>query len=180
MASSWADPPVVSRASTTYVTPRRGVASAARVPCTAGPAEAMAGTGRAPTDNARATCGSPPAATRGIRGEIACSRVLCRLRWAATAVRATGGGARDRSCVRRKIIATGPGEQLDQPLPAAVRQRVVETAADVVGSLRTGEVPPPLRRVARFEPRRRAKLAAAPIAAQLEGGDEFRGRVAGA
>src|SRR3569833_276023 len=180
MAESWAAPPVVSRSTATNVTPMRGVPRSSRVPCTAGPSEAMAGTVRAPTDNARAKCGSSPAATRGIRGEIACSRVLCRLRWAATAVRATGGGARDRSCVRRKIIDTGPGEQLDQPLPEAVRQRVVETAADVVGSLRTDEVPPPLRRVARIELRRRAKLAAAPIAAQLEGGDEFRGRVAGA
>jgi len=80
--------------------------------------------------------------------------------------------------VRRKIIDTGPGEQLDQPLPEAVRQRVVETAADVVGTLRTEEVPAPLRRVARFEPRRRARLAAAPIATQLEKDEEFRERVA--
>ncbi|MDN3353204.1 NYN domain-containing protein [Actinomadura sp. DC4] len=80
--------------------------------------------------------------------------------------------------MRRKIIDTGPGEQLDQPLPEAVRQRVVETAADVVGTLRADEVPAPLRRVARFEPRRRARLAAMPIAAQLEKDDEFRERVA--
>jgi predicted RNA-binding protein with PIN domain len=80
--------------------------------------------------------------------------------------------------VRRKIIDTGPGEQLDQPLPEAVRQRVVEIAAEVVGALRTDEIPAPLRRVARFEPRRRAKLAATPIATQLEKDDEFRERVA--
>jgi predicted RNA-binding protein with PIN domain len=95
------------------------------------------------------------------------------------AVRATGGAEPVTApFVRRKIIDTGPGEQLDQPLPEAVRQRVVEAAADVVGSLRTDEVPAPLRRVARFEPRRRAKLAAVPIAAQLENDDDFRERVA--
>jgi predicted RNA-binding protein with PIN domain len=81
-------------------------------------------------------------------------------------------------CVRRRIIDTGPGEQLDQPLPEAVRQRVVETAAEVVGSLRGEEIPAPLRRVARFEPRRRARLAATPIATQLEKDEEFRERVA--
>jgi predicted RNA-binding protein with PIN domain len=80
--------------------------------------------------------------------------------------------------VRRTIIDMGSGEQLAQPLPEAVRQRVVETAADVVGALRPDEVPAPLRRVARFEPRRRARLAAVPIAAQLEKDEEFRERVA--
>ncbi len=54
----------------------------------------------------------------------------------------------------------------------------MEAAADVVGALRTDEIPAPLRRVARFEPRRRAKLAATPIATQLERDDEFRDRVA--
>jgi predicted RNA-binding protein with PIN domain len=80
--------------------------------------------------------------------------------------------------VRRKIIDTGAGEQLDQPLPEAVRQRVVEVAAEVVGGLTGEEIPAPLRRVARFEPRRRARLAATPIAAQLEKDEAFRGRVA--
>jgi predicted RNA-binding protein with PIN domain len=80
--------------------------------------------------------------------------------------------------VRRTIIDTGPGEQLDQPLPEAVRQRVVELAADAVGALPGDQVPAPLRRVARFEPRRRARLAAAPLAAQLAGDAEFRERVA--
>jgi predicted RNA-binding protein with PIN domain len=119
--------------------------------------------------------------TGAIRRRITYSRVSCRLRWAATGVRATGGtfpGPVTGSCVRRKIIDTGSGEQLDQPLPEAVRQRVVETAAEVVGALRADEIPAPLRRVARFEPRRRAKLAATPIATQLEKDQEFRERVA--
>jgi predicted RNA-binding protein with PIN domain len=80
--------------------------------------------------------------------------------------------------VRSHIIDTAPGGKLDQPLPEAVRQRVVETASEVVGAMRPGEIPPPLRRVARFEPRRRARLAAMPIAAQLEVDEEFRARVA--
>ncbi|WP_285617049.1 NYN domain-containing protein [Actinoallomurus iriomotensis] len=80
--------------------------------------------------------------------------------------------------MRRKIIDTGPGEHLDQPLPEAVRQRVVEIAAYAVGVLPGDQVPAPLRRVARFEPRRRARLAATPIAAQLAKDDVFRERVA--
>jgi predicted RNA-binding protein with PIN domain len=87
-------------------------------------------------------------------------------------------GRTTRSRVRRKIIDTGPGEHLDQPLPEAIRQRVVEFAARAVGALPGDQVPGPLRRVARFEPRRRARLAATPIAAQLAKDDEFRERVA--
>src|SRR5699024_7070003 len=40
------------------------------------------------------------------------------------------------------------------------------------------ELPPALRRVARFEPRRRARLAGPQIAAQLETEADFRSRVA--
>ena len=87
-------------------------------------------------------------------------------------------GPRHQITRRSAIIDTGPGGQLDQPLPEAVRQRVVETAAEVVGTLRADEIPPPLRRVARFEPRRRARLAATPIATQLESDEAFRDRVA--
>jgi predicted RNA-binding protein with PIN domain len=119
--------------------------------------------------------------TEVIRRRITCSGVPRRLRWAATGVGATGGtfpGPVTGPCVRRQIIDTGPGEQLDQPLPEAVRQRVVEIAAEVVGALRADEIPAPLRRVARFEPRRRARLAATPIATQLEKDTEFRERVA--
>jgi predicted RNA-binding protein with PIN domain len=54
---------------------------------------------------------------------------------------------------------------------------VVEAAAELIGSLPPEEVPAPLRRIAKFEPRKRAKRAATPIAAQLEGDDEFRTRV---
>ncbi|HZB33567.1 MAG TPA: NYN domain-containing protein [Streptosporangiaceae bacterium] len=79
--------------------------------------------------------------------------------------------------MRSPIIDTGPEERLDRPLPEAVRQHVVEAAAELIGTLPPEEVPAPLRRIAKFEPRKRAKRAATPIAAQLEGDEEFRTRV---
>lgn len=50
----------------------------------------------------------------------------------------------------------------------------------MLGTLRPDQIPGPLRRVARFEPRRRAKLAATLLATQIEKDDEFRGHVADA
>ncbi|HEX6470326.1 MAG TPA: NYN domain-containing protein [Streptosporangiaceae bacterium] len=79
--------------------------------------------------------------------------------------------------VRSPIIDTGPEERLDRPLPEAVRQHVVEAAAELIGSLPPEEVPAPLRRIAKFEPRKRARRAATPIAARLEGDADFRARV---
>lgn len=72
----------------------------------------------------------------------------------------------------------GSGEQLERPLPEQVRSRVVEYGSDVLGGMRASELPPVLRRVARFEPRRRARLAGPQIAAQLETDTGFRSRVA--
>ncbi|MFB4307901.1 NYN domain-containing protein [Actinomadura sp. GTD37] len=60
-----------------------------------------------------------------------------------------------------------------------MRQSVVEAAADLIGSLPADEVPAPLRRFARFERRKRAKLAGQHIAAVLEKDPGFRARVAG-
>ncbi|HEY7485946.1 MAG TPA: NYN domain-containing protein [Streptosporangiaceae bacterium] len=74
-------------------------------------------------------------------------------------------------------IDTGHEERLDRPLPEAVRQHVVEAAAELIGSLPPDEVPAPLRRIAKFEPRKRARRAATPIAAQLESDEAFRARV---
>ncbi|WP_233617740.1 MULTISPECIES: NYN domain-containing protein [Actinomadura] len=56
---------------------------------------------------------------------------------------------------------------------------MVETAADLLGALPPGEVPMPLRRFARFERRKRAKLAGQHIAALLEKDAGFRASVAG-
>ncbi|WP_308286825.1 NYN domain-containing protein [Actinomadura parmotrematis] len=55
---------------------------------------------------------------------------------------------------------------------------MVEAAAGLLGTLPAAEVPAPLRRFARFEPRKRAKLAGPPIAALLEKDDGFRHRAA--
>ncbi|WP_246451119.1 NYN domain-containing protein [Allostreptomyces psammosilenae] len=69
-------------------------------------------------------------------------------------------------------------ERLEHPLPAPVRQRVVGVAADALGSMPGQEVPPALRRYARFTPSRRARLAGTPIAAALESDATFRHRIA--
>ncbi|MFI6531060.1 NYN domain-containing protein [Nonomuraea sp. NPDC050547] len=70
------------------------------------------------------------------------------------------------------------GEGLSRPLPEQVRLNVVDLAAQVLGSMPAAIVPPPLRGIARFDPRKRAKLGSAPIAAQLESDKEFREAVA--
>ncbi|MBD3134943.1 NYN domain-containing protein [Microbispora bryophytorum] len=70
------------------------------------------------------------------------------------------------------------GEGLSRPLPEQIRLHVVEVAAQVLGSMPAAAVPPPLRNIARFDPRKRARLGSAPIATQLENDKEFRERVA--
>ena len=70
------------------------------------------------------------------------------------------------------------GERLLRPLPEAVRSLVVGYGADVLGGMRAADLPAPLRRVAKFEPRRRARLAGPQIAAQLETDPGFRASVA--
>nr|MBO2474198.1 RNA-binding protein [Actinomycetales bacterium] len=70
------------------------------------------------------------------------------------------------------------GEGLSRPLPEQVRLRVVELAAQVLGGMPATAIPGPLRSIAKFEPRKRARLGAAPIAAQLETDAEFRELVA--
>lgn len=70
------------------------------------------------------------------------------------------------------------GDRLRRPLPEPVRARIVEYGSDVLGGMRASDLPPLLRRVAKFEPRRRARLAGPQIAAQLETDGEFRALVA--
>ncbi|WP_405084538.1 NYN domain-containing protein [Microbispora sp. NBC_01389] len=70
------------------------------------------------------------------------------------------------------------GEGLSRPLPEQVRLHVVEVAGQVLGTMPAATVPPPLRGIARFDPRKRARLGSAPIAAQLENDKEFREQVA--
>lgn len=71
---------------------------------------------------------------------------------------------------------TAPPEPV--ALPEAARVRLLDRAAQCLGSLEPAEIPQPLRRVARFEPRRRARLAGSQIAAALDADESFRDRVA--
>ncbi|MFF4772224.1 NYN domain-containing protein [Microtetraspora fusca] len=70
------------------------------------------------------------------------------------------------------------GEGLSRPLPEQVRLHVVELAAQVLGSMPAAAIPPQLRGIAKFDPRKRARLGGAPIAALLESDKEFRETVA--
>ncbi|MFD0891179.1 RNA-binding protein, partial [Streptosporangium algeriense] len=70
------------------------------------------------------------------------------------------------------------GEGLSRPLPEQVRLHVVELASQVLGSMPQAVTPAPLRGIARFDPRKRARLGGAPIAAQLETDKKFRELVA--
>ncbi|GAA2837618.1 NYN domain-containing protein [Nonomuraea rubra] len=70
------------------------------------------------------------------------------------------------------------GEGLSRPLPEQVRLNVVDLASQVLGSMPAATIPPPLRGIAKFDPRKRAKLGSAPIAAQLENDKKFRELVA--
>ncbi|GAA4214962.1 NYN domain-containing protein [Actinocatenispora rupis] len=81
-------------------------------------------------------------------------------------------------------VPAEPRPEPDDPalvpvLPEAVRQRVVTLAANVLGGLPGDDVPPVLRRIARFAPQRRARLGATSIAATLSADPLFRQRVAG-
>jgi len=64
-------------------------------------------------------------------------------------------------------------------LPEPVRQRVIALAAAALTGLPVDELPVPLRRVAKFAPNRRARLAGTAIATQLSGDPLFRQRLAG-
>jgi predicted RNA-binding protein with PIN domain len=71
------------------------------------------------------------------------------------------------------------GEVGERPLPEPVRARVVALAGAAMTRLPADEVPVTLRKVARFAPQRRARLAGAAIATGLAGDALFRQRVAG-
>jgi len=66
---------------------------------------------------------------------------------------------------------------MSEPLPAAVRQHVIELAAQTLADLPETEVPPSLLAVRRFKASRRVKLGGVPLAAAVDG-EAFRARVA--
>jgi len=80
--------------------------------------------------------------------------------------------------VSAEPAAGAPGETLERPLPEGVRKRVVGIAADALGSVPPGELPPRLRPYAKFTPQRRARHGATAIAAALETEGAFRSRIA--
>lgn len=59
-------------------------------------------------------------------------------------------------------------------LPTAVRDRMVQLAAQSLGRLETADVPRQLRPVARFAPAKRAKAGAGPLLAALSESSRFR------
>lgn len=71
-----------------------------------------------------------------------------------------------------------PEPQLPEPqLPEPVRQRITALAAAALPGLPADEIPPALRRVARFAPNRRARLGGRDIATQLTSDPLFRQRI---
>lgn len=66
----------------------------------------------------------------------------------------------------------------DPAVPAAVRAVLVRLAAEVLGTTEPADVPPALRQVRRFAPRRRASAGALPLWSALESDAAFRARVA--
>jgi len=69
------------------------------------------------------------------------------------------------------------GERLWEELPAPLRARLAEMAADAVGALPPVDVPAPLRPLARFTPRKRARAGAAQLIGELAGSAAFRSTV---
>jgi hypothetical protein len=63
-------------------------------------------------------------------------------------------------------------------LPDAVRQRVLEWAAEALGAAAPVDVPPALTRVARFAPTKRAKLAGSALGQAVQNDIAFRALVA--
>ena len=71
-----------------------------------------------------------------------------------------------------------PPVSLPAELPAAVRTRIVGWAAEVVGRASVRDLSPPLQRVARFAPAKRANRAAAVLADAVRHDEVFRAMVA--
>lgn len=90
-----------------------------------------------------------------------------------------GGGPRTGAGVDDQAEPTSPDEARGQVhLPDEARARVLALAADRLGRLEPADVPAGLRPFARFAPSRRARLAAAPLAAAVDSDAEFREGIA--
>jgi predicted RNA-binding protein with PIN domain len=71
-----------------------------------------------------------------------------------------------------------PAVASPEPLPEAVRARVVSLSAEALSRVPADQIPAALRRVASFTPTRRARLASTQIASAIETDDVFRQRIA--
>ncbi|MBB6034816.1 NYN domain-containing protein [Phytomonospora endophytica] len=69
-------------------------------------------------------------------------------------------------------------EGAEPELPEATRQRIVHLTAQTLPALRRDELPMPLRKVAKFAPKQRARLGGSTIAAQLAADPAFRATIA--
>jgi len=69
------------------------------------------------------------------------------------------------------------GERLWDELPAPLRARLAEMAATAVGGLPAVDVPPTLRPLARFTPRKRARAGSGQLIGVLAGSPAFRSTV---
>lgn len=83
--------------------------------------------------------------------------------------------ARGESDTAPEIVRGGSSIVGDwSELPDAIRGRLAELAADAVGGLAIGDVPPPVRAVARFVPAKRARHGAPVLVAALQAHADFR------
>ena len=74
--------------------------------------------------------------------------------------------------------AAETAEDVEPELPEATRQRIVHLAAQTLPALRRDEMPAQLLKVAKWEPKRRARLGGSAIAAQLAADKRFRQAIA--
>ncbi|HXV93544.1 MAG TPA: NYN domain-containing protein [Pseudonocardia sp.] len=70
------------------------------------------------------------------------------------------------------------GDGVWERLPEPVRARLADVAATALGGMAPAEVPPPLRRLARFTPAKRARLGGAALLGELRDSAAFRASVA--
>lgn len=98
------------------------------------------------------------------------------------AVHRVGGVVTGAAAADSGAGAGGTGEhrtgEREPTLPEPVRQRVIGLAAGALSNLADDQIPAPLRRIARFAPQRRARLAGAIVATQLAADPVFRQRIA--
>jgi predicted RNA-binding protein with PIN domain len=76
------------------------------------------------------------------------------------------------------VGTAGVGPRPIAGLPATVRARIVEWAADVMGGAAPRELPATLQKVARFAPAKRARLAGSALADAVQQDEVFRAMVA--